>query len=111
AVLMVTMGARQSMGLFVSPLNTATGLGIVSISFAMAVAQFVWGAVQPVAGAIADRYGYTRVLVAGVALAALGTGLTPLMAPEWGLVLSLGILSAAGTGAASFSVLIGATAQ
>ncbi|HEX7044872.1 MAG TPA: MFS transporter [Burkholderiales bacterium] len=111
AVLMVTMGARQSMGLFVSPLNTTTGLGIVSISFAMAVAQFVWGAVQPVAGAIADRYGYTRVLAAGVALAALGTGLTPFMTSEWGLVLSLGLLSAAGTGAASFSVLIGATAQ
>ena len=37
AILMVTMGARQSLGLFVSPLNTATGLGIVTISFAMAV--------------------------------------------------------------------------
>ena len=37
AILMVTMGARQSLGLFVSPLNTSTGLGIVTISFAMAV--------------------------------------------------------------------------
>ncbi|HVG04166.1 MAG TPA: MFS transporter, partial [Burkholderiaceae bacterium] len=45
AILMVTMGARQSLGLFVSPLNTATGLGIVTISFALAVGQFVWGAV------------------------------------------------------------------
>ena len=57
AILMITMGARQSLGLFVSPLNTATGLGIVAISFAMAVGQFVWGASQPVFGAIADRYG------------------------------------------------------
>lgn len=49
AVLMVTMGARQSQGLFVSPLNTATGLGIASISLAMAIGQFTWGAVQPIA--------------------------------------------------------------
>ena len=50
AMLMVTMGARQSLGLFVSPLNTSTGLGIVTISFAMGVGQFIWGAVQPIAG-------------------------------------------------------------
>ena len=50
AILMITMGARQSLRLFISPLNTATGLGIGAISFAMAVAQFVWGAAQPVAG-------------------------------------------------------------
>ena len=30
AILMVTMGARQSMGLFLSPLNTHTGLGIAT---------------------------------------------------------------------------------
>jgi MFS family permease len=111
AVLMVTMGARQSMGLFVSPLNTTTGLGIVTISFALAVSQFVWGAVQPVAGALADRYGYTRVLVAGILLAALGNAITPFMDSSWGLIFSIGILSAAGAGAGSFSVLIGATAQ
>ena len=53
AILMVTMGSRQSMGLFVSPLNTTTGLGIASISFAMAIGQFTWGLVQPIAGAFA----------------------------------------------------------
>ena len=56
AIMTITMGARQSMGLFVSPLNTATGLGIVAISFALAVGQFTWGASQPIFGAIADRY-------------------------------------------------------
>jgi hypothetical protein len=37
AILMITMGTRQSMGLYVGPLNTDTGLGIVSISLAMAI--------------------------------------------------------------------------
>ncbi len=43
AMLMITMGARQSLGLFVAPLNTATGLGIMTISFAMAVGQLKVG--------------------------------------------------------------------
>ena len=111
AMLMVTMGARQSMGLFVSPLNTTTGLGYPMISFAMAVAQFMWGAVQPIAGALADRYGHERVLMGGVLLLALGSAITPLMTSSWGLIFSIGILSAAGSGAGSFSVLIGAVAQ
>lgn len=111
AILMITMGVRQSLGLFVSPLNTATGLGIVSISFAMAVGQFVWGASQPVFGAIADRYGPARVIVAGGVVLAVGLALTPLARSEWALVAALGLLTAAGAGAGSFSILIGASAQ
>ena len=111
AVLMVTMGARQSMGLFVSPLNSHTGLGIASISFAMAVAQLVWGAVQPVFGAVGDRWGPARVIVLGAFMLAAGSVLTTQVTSEWGLIFALGLLSAAGAGAGSFSILIGATAQ
>ena len=110
-ILMVTMGARQSLGLFVSPLNTATGLGVASISLALAVGQFAWGAVQPLAGAAAERYGPGRVLLGGLLLLALGSAITPLMSSTWGLVVSLGLLSAIGSGAGSFSVLIGASSQ
>lgn len=56
AILMITMGARQSMGLFVSPMQASTGVSLVGISFALAVGQFFWGASQPVFGALADRY-------------------------------------------------------
>jgi MFS family permease len=111
AVMVVTMGARQSLGLYLGPLDQTTGLGIASISLALAVGQFVWGAVQPVAGAFADRYGPQRVLTAGLICAALGSALTPFMTSTWGLVFSLGLLSAMGTGAGSFSVLLGAAAQ
>ncbi|WP_157268459.1 MFS transporter [Azohydromonas aeria] len=111
AILMITMGARQSLGLFVSPLNTHTGLGIATVSFAMAVGQFVWGAAQPVFGAVADRWGPARVIVAGAVMLAAGMALTTRVTGEWGLVFALGVLSAAGAGAGSFSILIGATAQ
>ena len=110
-ILLVTMGIRQSMGLFVSPLNTSTGLGIATISLALAVAQFVWGAIQPVAGAIADRHGPRPVLIGALVLLALGSALTPFMSSGPGLVLTIGLVSAMGSGAASFSVLIGAAAQ
>lgn len=111
AVLMVTMGSRQTLGLFVSPLNSSTGLGVTAISLALAIAQFVWGAAQPLAGAAADRWGPAPVLVAGIVLVAIGLALTPLMGSSLGLIFSLGLVMAFGAGAGSFSVLIGAAAQ
>ena len=111
AILLITMGARQSLGLFVGPLKTATGLGIVAVSFALAIGQFVWGLTQPVFGAIADRHGSGVVLVAGALVLAVGAALTTVVSSELGLTLSLGILFAAGAAAGSFSILIGVTMQ
>ncbi len=111
AILAVTIGIRQSLGLFVSPLNTSTGLGIVTVSFALAVGQFAWGAAQPVFGVLADRIGSFKVIALGALLLALGLALTPFMHSGLGLIVFLGVLAAAGAGAGSFSILIGATAQ
>jgi len=111
AFLMITMGVRQSFGLFISPLNSSTGLGIATISFALAIGQFTWGAIQPVAGALADRHGPGKVLVAGAMLLAAGMALTPFMSSSFGLIVSLGLLASIGSGAGSFSVLIGAASQ
>lgn len=109
ALMMITMGARQSLGLFMNPLHMDTGLSIVSISFALAIGQFVWGFVQPIFGAIADKWGAYYVLIAGSLFLAGGLAFTPFVGTEWELILTIGILSAAGAGAGSFSVLIGAT--
>ena len=111
AILMITMGTRQSMGLYVGPLNTDTGLGIVSISLAMAIGQFVWGAIQPIAGACADKFGPRPVLLSGLLILVLGSALTPFVSSQLGLILTLGLLTAIGSGACSFSVLLGAVAQ
>ena len=107
----LTMGTRQTMGLFLSPLNTATGLGVGSISLAFAFGQLCWGLTQPFAGAMADRVGAGRVLVLGVALVALGTFITPLMTSTAGLIFAIGILSAGGAGMAGPAVLMAATAR
>lgn len=83
----LTMGVRQTMGLFLSALNTSTALGIGSISLAFAFGQLWWGLTQPFAGAVADRIGTGRVIFLGVLLVATGTILTPLMTSTAGLIL------------------------
>jgi len=108
-ILLLTMGVRQSLGLFVLPIVTATGVSLVSVSFALAIGQFVWGAAQPLFGAVADHYGTYRVLIFGAVLLAAGGALATLSSSGVGFTLTLGILLAAGTAAGSFAILIGST--
>ncbi len=107
----VTMGTRQTMGLFLSPLNTATGIGIGNISLAFAFGQLCWGLTQPFAGAMADRMGAGRVLLVGALLVALGTFITPWMSSTAGLIFSIGVLAAGGAGMAGPAVLMAATTR
>ena len=107
----LTMGTRQTMGLFMSPLNTATGLGIGSISLAFAFGQLFWGLTQPFAGAMADKVGAGRVLFLGAVLVAVGTFITPLMTTTAGLIFAIGVLSAGGAGMAGPAVLMAATTR
>ena len=110
-ILMVTMGTRQSWGLFVAPINTSSDIGIVTISLALAIGQFTWGLTQPFAGYLSDRFGPTRILTLGLVMLAVGCALAPIFLSGFGLIISLGLLAAIGSGIGSFSVLIGATAQ
>lgn len=107
----LTMGTRQSMGLFLGSLNTATGLGMGSISLAFAFGQLWWGLTQPFAGAIADRFGAGRVLLLGVTLVAVGTFITPFMTTTAGLIFAIGMLAAGGAGMAGPAVLMAATTR
>lgn len=107
----LTMGTRQSMGLFLGPLNTATGLGLGNISLAFAFGQLWWGITQPFAGALADKLGAGRVLLVGACLVAAGTILTPLMSSTAGLILAVGVLAAGGAGMAGPAVLMATTAR
>ncbi len=110
-ILLVLMGSRQAQGLFLSPINTATQIGIVPLSLALALGHFFWGFIQPIAGWIADKYGSRRVLVAGILLYSTGLILTTFAKNAPVLIFSLGFISAIGAGAASFSVLIGSVNQ
>lgn len=110
-ILMITMGLRQTTGLFLLPITQSTGVSIVAFSFALAVGQFMYGAAQPVFAALADKYGPIRMIVIGAVLLALGAVLTPSMTSDVGLIATMGIMSAAGAAAGSFSILLGIAAQ
>ncbi|MBT9502649.1 MAG: MFS transporter [Burkholderiaceae bacterium] len=107
----LTMGARQSMGLFLGTINSSTGLGLGSISLAFAFGQLWWGLTQPFAGMVADRVGAGRVIFLGVLLVAGGTALIPFMHTTWGLILAIGMLAAGGAGMAGPSVMMAATTR
>ena len=111
AILMITMGMRQTLGLFIAPIIDSTHVGYAAMSFAMAVGQLFWGIAQPGFGALADRYGAYRVLLAGALLLSLGTALTPFATNEFALIATIGVLTAAGAGAGSLAVLLGVVAQ
>lgn len=109
-ILLITSGVRMSLGLFVKPISQI-GLDIATISLAMAVCQLMWGVAQPIAGALADKFGARWVLIGGTVLLILGCALTPVFATPMGLVITLGFLVAFGTGAGSFSLLMGQVAS
>jgi predicted MFS family arabinose efflux permease len=107
--LAVAMGVRNTMGMFVSPINTSTGLGLVNVSLAFAIGQLWWGLTQPFAGAIADRVGTGRVVFSGLLLVTVGTFLAPFMNSLPGLIFAIAVLSAGGAGLAGPAVLMAAT--
>jgi MFS family permease len=107
----ITLGARNTLGLFLSPINTATGLGLASISFAWALSQLVWGACQPLAGVLSERFGATRVIACGAVALALSTAALPLARSVAALALVLGAISASGTAVGGVPMLLGAVAQ
>ena len=110
ALLAITMGSRSVFGLFISPLNSATGLGIATISFAVAVSQLTWGAAQPLCGVLVERYGAARVIFAGSLLAAATGALLPF---AHSAALLVAVLAAGGIAATvgSPSLLIGTVSQ
>src|SRR3989337_1321603 len=71
-ILMLALGTRQSFGLFLRPMSIDLGWGREVFSFAIALQNLVWGLAMPFAGAIADRYGAGRVLIAGGLVYGLG---------------------------------------
>ena len=72
AIALITFGPRAAAGLFQIPITAEYGWGRDVFGLAIAVQNLLWGVGQPFAGAVADRFGATRVLCAGALLYALG---------------------------------------
>ena len=111
SIMAMMFGMRSSHSLFISAINTQTGVGLLAISLAFAVAQLMWGVSQPIAGAIADRYGAGRVIAGGILMIALGNALIPFAGSTALLVFVIGVLIAVGAGAGGVSIVLAAVAR
>ncbi len=105
-VALVTMGAlvaaagfRSSTGALLEPLEEDFGWSRATTSGAVSLNLIVYGLTAPFAAALMERFGIRRVVVASLALVALGSGLTLLMTSAWQLWLLWGFAVGVGTGA------------
>ena len=107
----VVIGVRLTFGLYLEPVVGALGTDRGTYALAIAIQNLLWGLSQPVAGAIADRYGSARVLVAGAVGYAASMVLMASAQSTGVLLLSAGFLVGISTGAASFAVVLSAVGR
>ena len=108
AISLIAFGPRSALGQFLTPLSFEHGWGREAFSFAIAIQNLLWGAAQPFAGGIADRFGPTRVLCAGAILYAAGLAGMAYAPTTLALDLSAGVLIGFGLAGCSFPMVVGA---
>jgi MFS family permease len=108
AIALLAFGPRSALGQFLGPLSFDRGWGREAFSFALAVQNLLWGAAQPFAGGIADRFGPVRVLWAGALLYGAGLAWMAYAATPLTLDLSAGVLIGFGLAGCSFPMVVGA---
>src|SRR5215471_186936 len=101
-------GPRSGMGFFLTPMSSAHGWGRDLFALALAIQMLLWGAAQPFAGAVADRFGAAPVLSAGAVHYALGLAAMAYAGTPAMLHLSAGVMIGFGLAGSSFTVVIGA---
>ena len=107
-IALITYGLRTSFGLFVEPLSEGRGWSREVFALAIAIQNILWGLGQPVAGAVADRYGSARVLAVGGAVYALGVPLMAVSTTPLAFNLTAGVLVGLGLSGGSFTIVIAA---
>ncbi len=94
--LSLALGARATFGLFLGPLDLV-GIRVADVALAIGLHNLAWGVAQPIAGAMADRYGATRPQVFGALMYAGGLALPAFLPMTWSVMLGLGVLTGVGT--------------
>lgn len=107
-IALLSLGERSAFGLFQSDLVAERGWGRDVFAFAFALQNLVWGIGQPVAGALADRYGTMKVLASGGLLYALALAGSVYATDVYGFTLLFGVVLGLGMSACSFTLVISA---
>jgi MFS family permease len=101
-------GPRSGLGFFLTPMSSLNGWERDVFSLAMAIQMLLWGAAQPFAGALADRYGAVQVLSVGALIYALGLAAMAYSSTPALLHLTAGMVIGFGLAGSSFTIVIGA---
>ena len=107
-IAMLTFGPRSAFGFFLTPMSNAHGWGREVFALAFAVQNLLWGLGQPIAGAIADRFGSARVLCVGMLLYAAGLALMTVSTTPITLNITAGVLIGFGLSGCSFNIVLSA---
>jgi len=110
-ILALSLGVRHAFGLYLVPMSDEFGWGHNVFSLAIAMQNLIWGAVQPITGAFADKYGSKIVVAVGGALYALGLLLMAISSTGLLLNLSAGLILGLALSATSFPVLLSAVGR
>ena len=107
-IALIGFGARSGLGFFLTPMSSEFGWGRDVFALALAIQMLLWGAAQPLAGALADRFGALPVLSVGAVLYALGLAAMAYATSPAMLHLTAGAVVGFGLAGASFTIVIGA---
>jgi MFS family permease len=110
-IVTLAMGVRQSFGLFLPQMSVDIGISRSDFGLAMALQNLLFGLVQPFVGALADKHGAGRVVVAGALLYALGLIGAAFATDAIGLHISFGIFIGMAQSATTFVVVLGAVGR
>lgn len=91
-MLTLSMGLRQSLGLFMQPMTRDIALTVSQFTFAIAIQNLAWGLAQPFTGALVVRTGYRPVMVGGGVLYVLGMTCLALADGMWLVTIGAGVL-------------------
>lgn len=108
AISLISFGPRSATGLFMQPVSEANGWGRDVFALAFAVQNLLWGLGQPVAGAIADRFGTLRVLCGGALLYAAGLVLMAYSTTPLTFNITVGVMIGFGLSGCSFNLVMAA---
>ena len=106
AIMLASFGIRAGFGLFLQPVSDDLGWGREVFAFSIAVQNLFWGLSQPIAGAIADKFGSGRVVAVCAAILGLGLYLMTQVSAPAELTLTAGILVGVGLSGTSFGVIL-----
>ncbi len=107
-IALLSFGPRSSLGFFVQPMSREFAWGRDVFGLALALQNLLWGLGQPIAGAIADRFGIVRVMVVGALLYAGGLFLMRYSATPLSLDIGGGVLIGFGLSGCSFNLVLSA---